>query len=85
MYLDNVVFDSQITAVATADNNFYGAVAFTSYLAAALGNRPSAGSHTLKVTFQTTAASFGCTVQADSANPLIICAPALAAGLCFAG
>jgi hypothetical protein len=72
MYLDNVIFDSQITAVATADNNFYGAVAYSSYMAAALGNRPGAGSHTLKVTFQTTAAGFGCTVQADSSKLIIL-------------
>lgn len=71
MYLDATMVDSAITAQAVADNNFYGAVSFTGLLYAALGFRPTAGNHTLKVTFQSTSA-FGGTCQANAGDPMIL-------------
>jgi hypothetical protein len=71
VYVDAVQIDQIYSGYAIADTNSYSGVTLTSFAAAALGNRPTAGAHTIKVTFQT-GATFGVAVVAAATDPVIL-------------
>jgi hypothetical protein len=72
VYVDATVIDSLVTETMTADGGSRCARSFTSFAAAFLGCRPSAGAHTIKVTFQVQNSSSGCALFAAANNPVVL-------------
>lgn len=72
IYLDNVQIDAVFTGAAPADNLPHSGVSITSLAATAtLGGRPTAGTHTVKVTFESQA-TFAANAYASSTNPYYV-------------
>jgi hypothetical protein len=71
MYIDTSQVDAYWGNPCEADGNKHQGAAWSYYTSASLGSRPSAGTHTVKVTWQTQV-SFGISLYAAGGDPIIL-------------
>lgn len=72
MYIDNTQVDGFFTPEDQADGNTHSGGSWSYYTSAAIGDTPSAGTHTVKVTAQNLSGNYSTTVYGVSTNKIIL-------------